>query len=86
VSEKVVKANGVDICTEAFGDPSDQTILLVMGATASMLQWHEELCQRLADGGRYVIRYSRTWPTTRSACSTRTASIAPTSSARRWGG
>ncbi len=57
MSEKIVKANGVDICTEAFGDPSDPTILLVMGATASMLRWDDELCERLAEGGRHVIRY-----------------------------
>jgi len=53
----MVKANGVDICTEAFGDPSDTPILLVMGASASMLQWPDELCERLAAAGRYVIRY-----------------------------
>ena len=57
MSEKIVKANGVDICTQVFGDPSDPPILLVMGATASMLAWHDELCERLAAGGRYVIRY-----------------------------
>lgn len=57
MSEKIVKANGVDICTQAFGDSSDPTILLVMGATASMLRWDDELCERLAAGGRHVIRY-----------------------------
>jgi pimeloyl-ACP methyl ester carboxylesterase len=57
MAEKIVKANGVDICTESFGDPSDPTILLVMGATASMLRWEEDLCGRLAAGGRHVIRY-----------------------------
>ncbi len=55
--EKIVKANDVDICTQAFGDPSDPTILLVMGATASMLRWPDEFCERLAAGGRHVIRY-----------------------------
>jgi len=53
----MVKANGVDICTEAFGDPSDTPILLIMGASASMLMWPEEFCERLAAAGRYVIRY-----------------------------
>ena len=57
MTEKIVKANGVDICTEAFGDPADPTILLVMGATASMLRWPDEFCERLARGGRHVIRY-----------------------------
>jgi pimeloyl-ACP methyl ester carboxylesterase len=57
LTEKIVKANGVDICTETFGDPADPTILLVMGATASMLRWPDEFCERLAQGGRHVIRY-----------------------------
>jgi hypothetical protein len=37
VSERIVKANGVDICTETFGDPGDPALLLIMGAMASML-------------------------------------------------
>lgn len=53
----MITANGVELCTEAFGDPADPTLLLVMGATASMLRWEDDLCRRLADGGRYVIRY-----------------------------
>jgi pimeloyl-ACP methyl ester carboxylesterase len=57
VAEKIVKANGVDICTEEFGDPSAPTMLLVMGAGASMLRWPEEFCQQSAAGGRHVIRY-----------------------------
>ena len=57
MTERMIKANGVDICTEAFGDPSDPPILLVMGASASMLMWPDEFCERLAAAGRYVIRY-----------------------------
>jgi pimeloyl-ACP methyl ester carboxylesterase len=57
MAEKIVKANGVDICTQEFGDASDPTILLVMGASASMLRWPEAFCERLAAGGRHVIRY-----------------------------
>lgn len=56
-AEKIVKANGVDICTQTFGDASEPTILLVMGATASMLRWPDAFCERLAAGGRHVIRY-----------------------------
>lgn len=57
MAEKIVQANGVEICTETFGDPKDPAILLVMGATASMLRWPDEFCERLAAGGRFVIRY-----------------------------
>jgi pimeloyl-ACP methyl ester carboxylesterase len=53
----VIKANGVDLCTEAFGDPADPPVLLIMGIGASMLWWEEGFCRLLADGGRLVIRY-----------------------------
>jgi pimeloyl-ACP methyl ester carboxylesterase len=57
MSERIVSANGVDLCVEAFGDPSDPPILLVAGAVASMDMWEVDLCERLAAGGRLVIRY-----------------------------
>ena len=53
----MIEANGVELCTEAFGDPADPAILLVMGVSASMLWWEEGFCRMLADGGRFVIRY-----------------------------
>jgi pimeloyl-ACP methyl ester carboxylesterase len=53
----MIEANGVDLCTEAFGDPADPPILLVMGMSGSMLWWEEGFCRTLADGGRFVIRY-----------------------------
>ena len=57
MGERMIEADGVQLCTEAFGDPADEPILLVMGAGASMLWWEEGLCRMLADGGRFVIRY-----------------------------
>ena len=57
MAERLVEANGVELCTEAFGNPGDPPILLVMGIGGSMLWWEEGFCQMLADGGRFVIRY-----------------------------
>jgi pimeloyl-ACP methyl ester carboxylesterase len=57
MTERMIKSDGDDICTEAFGDPSDTPILLIMGASASMLMWPDDFCERLAGAGRYVIRY-----------------------------
>ena len=37
------EANGVDLCTEVFGDPADPPILLIMGVGASMIWWEEGL-------------------------------------------
>ena len=57
MAERIVEANGIELCTEAFGDPADPPILLVMGIGTSMLWWDEEFCHMLADRGRQVIRY-----------------------------
>jgi pimeloyl-ACP methyl ester carboxylesterase len=57
VAERMIEANGVQLCTDSFGDPGDPPILLVMGMGGSMLWWEEGFCRILADGGRFVIRY-----------------------------
>jgi pimeloyl-ACP methyl ester carboxylesterase len=57
VAERMIEANGVELCTESFGDPTDSPVLLVMGIGGSMLWWEEGFCRNLADGGRFVIRY-----------------------------
>jgi pimeloyl-ACP methyl ester carboxylesterase len=53
----MVEANGVELCTEAFGDSADPAILLIMGSGGSMLWWEEGFCRRLAGRGWFVIRY-----------------------------
>ena len=57
MAERMIEANGVELCTEAFGDHRDPPILLIMGIGASMLWWEEGFCAMLAEGGRFVIRY-----------------------------
>jgi pimeloyl-ACP methyl ester carboxylesterase len=57
VAERNIEANGVELCTEPFGDPADPPILLIMGIGGSMLWWGEGFCRMLTDGGRFVIRY-----------------------------
>ena len=50
-------ASGIELEYDTFGSPDDPALLLVMGFTAQMILWNEEFCQRLADAGRYVIRF-----------------------------
>lgn len=57
MSERFIKANGVQLRAAEFGGAADPAVLLVMGLGASMLWWDEEFCRRVADGGRRVIRY-----------------------------
>lgn len=55
--ERLVQVNGVELCIETFGQPDDSPILLIHGAAASMDYWETPFCERLAAGGRFVIRY-----------------------------
>lgn len=51
------QANGIQIEYETFGDPADPAILLIMGLGGQLVLWPEALCEALARGGFYVIRY-----------------------------
>lgn len=54
---KTVQTDGAALATESFGKADKGTILLVMGATASMAWWPDEFCSLLADAGYQVIRF-----------------------------
>ncbi|MDQ3900561.1 MAG: alpha/beta fold hydrolase [Actinomycetota bacterium] len=55
--ERIVPVNGVELCTEAFGEPGDPAILLISGMSSPMDWWEDGFCERLATGRRYVVRY-----------------------------
>lgn len=55
--ETMIRANGVDLCIETFGDAGDPAILLIGGGAGAMDWWEDAFCERLAAGGRHVIRY-----------------------------
>lgn len=57
MNERLIKIDEIHICTDSFGEPVNPAILLIMGAQSSMIWWEEEFCRRLADEGRFVIRY-----------------------------
>ncbi|MFJ7182354.1 alpha/beta fold hydrolase [Streptomyces massasporeus] len=46
---------GITLGIESFGDDSAPLVLLAGGTT--MLSWPDALCERLAAGGRHVVRY-----------------------------
>jgi pimeloyl-ACP methyl ester carboxylesterase len=56
-TQRAVQSRNLVLHTEAFGKPEAPAVLMIMGATASMLWWPDEFCQLLADTGRFVIRY-----------------------------
>lgn len=57
IQGSAMTSDSIDIFTESFGDSTQPAILLIMGASASMIWWDDAFCQRLADAGRFVIRF-----------------------------
>ena len=57
MTEMMIRANGVELCVEPFGDLSDPAIVLLSGGATSMLGWEDDFCEALAAGSRLVIRY-----------------------------
>lgn len=49
--------NGVELCYQTFGDPTDEPLLLVMGLGGPMNWWDPTLCELLARKGFFVVRY-----------------------------
>ncbi|MGJ4895038.1 alpha/beta fold hydrolase [Bradyrhizobium oligotrophicum] len=54
---QTVRANGIDICYEIFGDPAAPPLMLIMGLGGQMIIWYDEFCEQLASRGFRVIRF-----------------------------
>lgn len=52
-----VDNGGTWLMTQSIGSPQDPAMLLVMGATESMLGWPDAFCAALAARGLFVIRF-----------------------------
>jgi pimeloyl-ACP methyl ester carboxylesterase len=57
MTEKYIRANGVELAYDEFGDPEAPTILLIMGLGTQMIAWSEEFCEGLARRGYRVVRF-----------------------------
>jgi len=53
----VTTPKGITLEYETFGSPTDPALLLVMGFGAQLIAWPRGFCERLADAGRFVIRF-----------------------------
>ncbi|MEZ5238555.1 MAG: alpha/beta hydrolase [Microthrixaceae bacterium] len=51
------RANDIQIYFETFGDPADETVLLVSGLGTQATGYEEDFCQGLADRGFHVVRF-----------------------------
>jgi pimeloyl-ACP methyl ester carboxylesterase len=52
-------SGGVRLASQGFGPPDGRGVVLIMGATASMLGWPDALCENLASGGLRVVRFDQ---------------------------
>lgn len=52
-----VRSGSVELATQTFGAQDDPTVLLVMGATSSMIGWPDSFCEALAARGMRVVRF-----------------------------
>ena len=50
-------ANGIELEYDAFGDPTNPPLLLIMGLGAQMILWEEDFCLQLAGAGFHVVRF-----------------------------
>lgn len=57
MAEHYAEVGDVTICYEALGDPSDPTLLLIMGLGCQMIEWDDELCERFVAAGFHVVRF-----------------------------
>ncbi len=53
----MIRQGALEIATQTFGDRENPSVLLIMGAMASMLWWPDDFCAALAAEGFHVIRY-----------------------------
>jgi pimeloyl-ACP methyl ester carboxylesterase len=47
----------ITLCYETFGDPADETALLIMGLGTQMIAWQDDFCRDLAARGFHVVRF-----------------------------
>ena len=52
-----VKANGIELCHDTFGDRNAPPLILIMGLGAQLTIWPDAFFRGLADKGFYVVRY-----------------------------
>lgn len=57
IEGQIAHINQIDIWYEAFGKKEDPAVLLIMGGCCQGVIWDKAFCEKVAQGGFYVIRY-----------------------------
>ena len=54
---EIAKVNDIDIWWEEYGEKSNPTVLLIMGANANCMQWPDALIEELVANDMHVVRF-----------------------------
>ncbi|MDB5655728.1 MAG: alpha/beta hydrolase [Tardiphaga sp.] len=54
---QLVRANGIELCYDIFGEADAEPMLMIMGLGAQMIHWDDEFCREIAGRGFRVIRF-----------------------------
>ena len=54
---EIAKVNDIDIWWEEYGEKSNPTVLLIMGANANCMQWPDALIEELVANDLHVLRF-----------------------------
>jgi pimeloyl-ACP methyl ester carboxylesterase len=57
MSEQLARVGDVELAYDTIGDPTDPTVLMVMGLGMQLVGWHPELCAMIAERGFQVVRF-----------------------------
>ena len=57
MTQGIAEVNNINIWWEDFGDSSNPTVLLIMGANANCMQWTPEFIDPLVDASFHVVRF-----------------------------
>ena len=49
--------NNIEIEYEAIGDPTSKPLLLIAGLGSQLLAWSDEMCEKIAENGFFVIKF-----------------------------
>jgi pimeloyl-ACP methyl ester carboxylesterase len=52
-----IRANGIDLTFDTFGDRAHPPVLLILGLGVQMIGWDDAFCAELAGRGRWVVRF-----------------------------
>jgi pimeloyl-ACP methyl ester carboxylesterase len=56
-AERLISANGIELCCQEMGDADGEPLLLAMGLGMQMIAWNEDFCALLAERGFRVVRF-----------------------------